>query len=90
MAQSRDGIIWMGTEGGGVCCYDGQVVQTIHLPGDASLNVIHALSEDPEGRIWFATLAGGTLAVIFIILFLLIVADFLGVIKITELIPWLG
>ncbi len=47
-------------------------------------------SEHISGRIWFATLAGGTLAVIFIILFLLIVADFLGVLKITELIPWLG
>jgi predicted component of type VI protein secretion system len=46
--------------------------------------------EHISGRIWFATLAGGTLAVIFIILFLLIVADFLGVLKITELIPWLG
>ncbi|MBN1991647.1 MAG: FHA domain-containing protein [Anaerolineae bacterium] len=42
-----------------------------------------------SGRIWFATLAGGTLAVIFIILLLLVVADFLGVIKITDLLPWL-
>ncbi|MFC1975390.1 FHA domain-containing protein [Chloroflexota bacterium] len=57
----------------------------------------HITEEDSEdaskhisGRVWFATLAGGTLAVIFIILFLLIVADFLGVLKITELIPWLG
>ena len=46
-------------------------------------------SEHISGRVWFATLVGGTLAVIFIILFLLIVADFLGVLKITELTPWL-
>ena len=47
-------------------------------------------SDHISGRIWFATLAGGTLAVIFIILFILIVADFLGVIKISDLLPWLG
>ena len=40
-----------------------------------------------SGRVWFATLAGGTIAVIFIILFLLIVADLLGVLSITDLLP---
>ena len=43
-----------------------------------------------SGRLWFATLTGGTLAVIFIILFLLIVADVLGVLKIADLLPILG
>ncbi len=42
-----------------------------------------------SGRVWFAALAGGTLAVIFIILFLLIVADILDVLKIGDLLPWL-
>jgi predicted component of type VI protein secretion system len=42
-----------------------------------------------SGGVWLATLAGGTLAFIFIILFLLIVADILGVIKINDLLPWL-
>ncbi|MBN1218204.1 MAG: FHA domain-containing protein [Anaerolineae bacterium] len=46
--------------------------------------------EHISGRVWFATLVGGTLAVIFIVLFLLIVADVLGVLKITDLLPWLG
>jgi len=40
-----------------------------------------------SGRVWFATLAGGTIAVIFIILFLLIVADVLGVLSISDLLP---
>ncbi len=40
-----------------------------------------------SGRVWFATLAGGTIAVIFIILFLLIVADLLGVLSIADLLP---
>ena len=40
-----------------------------------------------SGRVWFATLAGGTIAVIFIIVFLLVVADLLGVLSIADLLP---
>ena len=40
-----------------------------------------------SGRVWFATLVGGTVAVIFIILFLLIIADILGVLSISDLLP---
>lgn len=44
-----------------------------------------------RGRVWFAGVAGGTLAVIFFILLLLIVADYLGLLEITDLLPpWLG
>lgn len=44
-----------------------------------------------KGRVWFAAVAGGTLAIIFIILFLLIIADYLGMLKIADLLPpWLG
>lgn len=42
-----------------------------------------------KGRVWFAFIAGGTLAVIFIIMFLLIVADLLNVIEISDLLPLL-
>ena len=42
-----------------------------------------------SGRVWFAAIAGGTVAIIFIILFLLVVADYLGVLKIADLLPWL-
>jgi pSer/pThr/pTyr-binding forkhead associated (FHA) protein len=50
-------------------------------------------SAEPQlkGRVWFAGVAGYTLALIFIIIFLLIVADYLEVIKITDLLPpWFG
>jgi pSer/pThr/pTyr-binding forkhead associated (FHA) protein len=40
-----------------------------------------------SGRVWFATLVGGTIAIIFIILFLLIVADMLGLLSISDLLP---
>lgn len=43
-----------------------------------------------SGRVWFAALSGGTLAIIFIILLLLIIADYLGLLRITDLLPnWL-
>ena len=44
-----------------------------------------------SGRVWFATIAAATLAVIFIIIFLLIVAHFLQIINIGDLLPpWLS
>jgi pSer/pThr/pTyr-binding forkhead associated (FHA) protein len=44
-----------------------------------------------RGRVWFAVAAGYTLAVIFIVIFLLVVADFLGVIRVADLLPfWSG
>lgn len=44
-----------------------------------------------SGRVWFATVAAATSALIFIIIFLLVVAHFLGIINIGDLLPpWLG
>ena len=43
-----------------------------------------------KGRVWFAAIAGTTLAIIFIILLVLIVADFLGVLRLSNLVPWFG
>ena len=43
-----------------------------------------------KGRIWFAAIAGTTVAIIFIILLILIVADYLGVLRLANLLPWFG
>lgn len=44
-----------------------------------------------KGRVWFAAVAGGTLAIIFFILLLLIIGDYVGLLHITDLLPpWLG
>nr|BAL57558.1 FHA domain-containing protein [uncultured Chloroflexota bacterium] len=60
---------------------DEPTVETEPVPAEVHLS----------GRVWFATIAGGTLAIIFIILLLLIIADYLGFLRIVDLIPfWSG
>jgi len=56
--QSEDGILWIGTEGGGVCCFDGIAFQVIHIPGDVGFNIIHDIMEDNSTLLWFATESG--------------------------------
>ena len=56
--KAPDGILWIGTEGGGACCYDGNVFQVIQIPGDPARNVIHEILQDGVGRVWFASEAG--------------------------------
>lgn len=43
-----------------------------------------------KGRVWFALVAAGTLGIIFVIVFLLVVADYLNVLEITDLLPLLS
>jgi pSer/pThr/pTyr-binding forkhead associated (FHA) protein len=65
---------------------------------EAAVEAAPSPEEDPpdaevqiRGRVWFATIASGTVAAIFIILLLLIIADYLGLLEITDLLPlWFG
>jgi AraC-like DNA-binding protein len=56
--ESEDGVLWIGTEGGGVCCFDGKVFQVIQIPGDIGLNVIHDIMVTDSMVLWFATELG--------------------------------
>jgi DNA-binding NtrC family response regulator len=56
--QGADGALWIGTEGGGVCCCDGKVFQSIEISGEPERNVIYAMHRDAAGRIWLATEGG--------------------------------
>ena len=58
MARRRDGVLVCGTEGGGICLYDGKVFQAIEVPGDPARNVVHAVHQDAQGLLWFATEGG--------------------------------
>jgi hypothetical protein len=49
------------------------------------------LDPPPSGRIWFAKVASGTVAVIFMILLLLVMAQYFGLLNMADLLPpWLG
>ena len=43
-----------------------------------------------KGRVWFGAVAGVTLIIIFVITLLLVIADYLDLIKIADLIPFLS
>ncbi|MBI2504646.1 MAG: sigma 54-interacting transcriptional regulator [Candidatus Latescibacteria bacterium] len=58
IAQTQDGKLWFGTEGGGVGCYDGQVLQIIQLSGNPDLNRINAVCQNRQDQIWFGTEGG--------------------------------
>lgn len=60
--QDRRGYIWMSTADG-VDRYDGYAFQVFRHdsndPGSISGNLVRALYEDPEGRLWAGTIANG-------------------------------
>jgi len=58
IAEDDDGVIWFGTEGGGVGGYDGHVFQVIEIPGSVSLNVVRDLHIGVDGAIWISTQGG--------------------------------
>jgi DNA-binding NtrC family response regulator/ligand-binding sensor domain-containing protein len=58
ITQTDDGVLWIGTEGGGVCCYDGKVCQVLQFTGQPECSVVHAILQDRKGRLWFATEGG--------------------------------
>jgi hypothetical protein len=48
------------------------------------------LSAQPSGRIWFAKVASGTVAIIFMLLLILVVAHYFGLLNMADLLPpWL-
>ena len=56
--QASSGVLWIGTDGGGISCYDGQVFQIWRVPNDPACNVIYDISEGTDGVIWFASEGG--------------------------------
>ncbi|MBT4979825.1 MAG: sigma 54-interacting transcriptional regulator [Gemmatimonadetes bacterium] len=53
--QRTDGIIYIGTEGGGICSCDGQVIQTLQISGQLGANVIYDVLVDQDGTLWAGT-----------------------------------
>lgn len=58
LAELTDGTLLIGTDGGGVCAFDGEVLQVVEISAEPAYGVIHAIVEDRRGRIWFGTEGG--------------------------------
>lgn len=56
--QDSRGYLWLGTEGSGVCRFDGKNFQVINQSTGLSGDVVRSILEDNKGRLWFGTDAG--------------------------------
>ncbi|MCX6294549.1 MAG: triple tyrosine motif-containing protein, partial [Bacteroidetes bacterium] len=58
MLQDKTGNLWLGTNGGGVCRYDGKSFTNFTEKEGLSNNSIYSILEDKTGNLWFATYGG--------------------------------
>ncbi|MCK4751460.1 MAG: hypothetical protein KAT15_30595, partial [Bacteroidales bacterium] len=55
IAQDSRNYLWIGTDGGGVCRFDGLNFQTFTSKDGLSGNRIWSIMEDSSGILWFGT-----------------------------------
>lgn len=58
MLEDSRGYIWMGTNGGGLSCFDGLEFKTYTLKDSLPSNYILSLYEDVDGLLWIGTSKG--------------------------------
>lgn len=56
--QDQRGILWFGTQGGGLTCYDGVRFKTFTERDGLLNNTVNQIKEDKKGNLWIATKAG--------------------------------
>jgi len=56
--HAPDGVMWIGTEGGGVSCFDGSKFKNLTKKDGLADNWINAIHRDPDGFMWFGTSGG--------------------------------
>jgi len=59
--EDQRGFMWMGTNGGGLCRFDGNKFETFTKTDGLSDNVIRTLFEDSNGMMWIGTDNGLTM-----------------------------
>jgi ligand-binding sensor domain-containing protein len=60
LLQDKNGIIWIGTRGGGITCFDGKNFTTYTTEHHLGNNYINSMAQDSAGTIWIATNNGLT------------------------------
>ena len=58
--QTADGILWVGTAGGGICLYDGTTWTSLDTKDGLAGNNVSSIHQDAAGALWFATNKGVT------------------------------
>jgi serine phosphatase RsbU (regulator of sigma subunit)/ligand-binding sensor domain-containing protein len=53
------GKLWFSTMGGGVVCFDGEVLRNFTTKDGLGTNAVWSIAEDRQGRMWFGTWGGG-------------------------------
>ena len=56
--QTRNGYLWFGTQGGGLCRFDGREFKTFTKSNGLLSNDVTSVAEDNSGNIWVGTTEG--------------------------------
>ena len=56
--RDADGVMWFGTEGGGISQYDGKTFVNLTMKDGLVHNTVLDIYRDPDGVMWFATHGG--------------------------------
>ena len=56
--EDREGVLWVGTQGGGVSRFDGTKFTTFTTEDGLAQNVVRSIFQDREGHLWFSTGGG--------------------------------
>ncbi|MFC2137066.1 two-component regulator propeller domain-containing protein [Bacteroidota bacterium] len=61
LIQDSKGFLWIGTNGGGLCRFDGKNIDVFNKKSGLLNNTIRAILEDSKGNIWVGTYEGVTI-----------------------------
>lgn len=59
IAEDKEGNVWLGTDGYGICKYDGTSFTSFTTEDGLADNTIHDLMVDSKGNVWIGTYWGG-------------------------------